>query len=143
MDDISIEEMNQILIEKGELLEKNKNSDILNLTKERDKCIQKVDLLMDQQMDGKIDEATFNTLVKDQDSKIRILTRKINELQLKKNSSQDQIVKILDYKERIKELLDLKNPTRDLMFALIDRIEIDKDRNIEITYKFDLVNKDR
>lgn len=93
-------------------------------------------------MDGKIDEDTFNALIKEQDNKIVMLSNKIKELQYKRNKSKDQIEKVPDYKERIKELIDLKNPTRDLMFALIDRIEIDKDRNIEITYKFNLVDND-
>jgi len=47
-----------------------------------------------------------------------------------------------NYREKIKELLDLSNPSRDLMFSLIDRIEIDKDRNIQITYKFNLIDGD-
>lgn len=142
MNDISIDEINQILIEKGRQIERSKNSDILNLTKERDKCVKKINLLMDKQMDGKIDEDTFNTLIKEQDNKIVMFTNKIKELQSKRNKSKDQIEKVPDYKEKIKELLDLKNPTRDLMFALIDRIEIDKDRNIEITYKFNLIDND-
>ena len=29
------------------------------------------------------------------------------------------------------------------MFALIYRIEIDKDRNIQITYKFNLIDEDK
>ncbi len=142
MSEISIKEMNQILIEKSRQIEKNKNSDILNLTRERDKCVQKVSLLVDKQMEGKIDEDTFNTLIKEEDGKIVMLTNKIKELKSKRNKSKDQIEKVPGCKERIKELLDLKNSTRDLMFALIDRIEIDKDRNIEITYKFNLIDND-
>lgn len=140
--DMSIDEINQILIEKGRQIEKEKNNDILNLIKERDKCVQKISLFMDKRMDSKIDEDTFNELIKEQDNKIVMFTNKIKELQSKRNKSNDQIEKVSDYKEKIKELLDLKNPTRDLMFALIDRIEIDKDRSIEITYKFNLIYND-
>ena len=140
MNNISIDDINQILIEKGRQIEKNKNSDILNLTKERDKCVQKINFLIDKQMDGKIDEDIFNTLIKEQDNKIVKFTNRIKELQSKRNKSKEQIEKVPDYKEKIKELLDLKKITRDLMFALIDRIEIDKDRNIGITYKFNLID---
>ena len=55
----------------------------------------------------------------------------------------EQIEKVPNYRNKIKELLDLEHPTRDLMFALIDRIEIDKDRNIQITYKFNLIDEDK
>ena len=37
----------------------------------------------------------------------------------------------------------MNNPSRDLLFALIDRIEIDKDRNIQIAYKFDLIDEEK
>lgn len=32
-------------------------------------------------------------------------------------------------------------PSRELMFAVIDRIEIDQYRNVEIKYKFNLIKK--
>ena len=44
--------------------------------------------------------------------------------------------------DEIKELLNVDKPSRDLLFAVIDRIEIDQYRNIEIYYKFNLIKKD-
>ena len=38
--------------------------------------------------------------------------------------------------KRIRELIDIKKPTRELLQILIDKIEIDKDKNIEIFYRF-------
>ena len=32
--------------------------------------------------------------------------------------------------------MDIKKPTRELLQTLIDKIEIDKDKNIEIFYRF-------
>ena len=37
------------------------------------------------------------------------------------------------------EFLELKNPSRNLIASLIDRIEITEDNNIDIYYKFKLV----
>ena len=41
-----------------------------------------------------------------------------------------------EYEKRIRELIDIKKPTRELLQTLIDKIEIDKNKNIEIFYKF-------
>lgn len=44
------------------------------------------------------------------------------------------------YEDKIEALIDLENPTRELMQAIIDKIVIDKDKNIEIIYKFSILN---
>jgi hypothetical protein len=36
-------------------------------------------------------------------------------------------------------LIDIENPTRELMQTIIERIIIDKDKNIEIVYKFSIL----
>ena len=35
-------------------------------------------------------------------------------------------------------LIDIENPTRELLQTIIDKIIIDKDKNIEIIYKFSI-----
>ena len=40
------------------------------------------------------------------------------------------------YLDKIKEFLEMKNPSRALISSLIDRIEIDEEKNIDIYYKF-------
>ena len=45
-----------------------------------------------------------------------------------------------NYEDKIKELINLDNPSRELLQSIIDKIVIDKDRNIEIFYKFSLLN---
>lgn len=139
---ISIEDINKKLIKRGELLEKNKNSDLITLNKEKEKHMKKLDLLICRDLAETLNKETLSTLIKAEDKALTGVIHKIKELENKKNNSKEQIKKIPDYREKIKELLDLNNPTRDLMFALIDRIEIDKDRNIQITYKFNLIDED-
>ena len=48
--------------------------------------------------------------------------------------------KIPNYINKIKKLLNLSNPSKELLFALIERIEADKDRNITITFKYDILD---
>lgn len=45
-----------------------------------------------------------------------------------------------EYEDKIRQLVDIENPSRELLQALIDKIIIDKDRNVEIVYKFSILN---
>ena len=42
------------------------------------------------------------------------------------------------YKQLIKDFMSFKFPTNELMFQLIDKIEIDKDKNIEVFFKVNI-----
>lgn len=139
---ISIEDINKKLIKQVVLLEKNKNSELIRLNKEKEKHIKKLNVLV-LEMFGKIDEETFNRLMDIEDKAIVDIVKKIKELENKRDNSKEQIEKLPDYTKKIKEFLNINNPSRDLLFALIDRIEIDKDRNIQITYKFNLIDEDK
>ena len=44
-----------------------------------------------------------------------------------------------DYTKKIKELLNLKKSKKELYDMLIEKIQIDKDRNIIIKYKYDVI----
>ena len=63
-----------------------------------------------------------------QDSRIKELENCINEVPKKYNDE--------EIKQKIKELISMKKPTRELLFILVDKIIVDKDKNVEIIYKF-------
>ena len=65
---------------------------------------------------------------------------KIQSLQDLKNDNKVNKSELKDYEDKIRELIDIDNPSRELIQALIDKIIIDKDRNIEIIYKFSMLN---
>ena len=74
----------------------------------------------------------------------------IKELQEKMKRQEKKVGNIISYDNKIpeiisniKQLLDLKNPTRELLLSVIDKIVIDKDRNIEIYYKFKIIENDK
>ena len=48
--------------------------------------------------------------------------------------------KFLDYETEIKELLNLDNSNRELIKTLVDKIIIDQDKNVEIVYKFKVLD---
>ena len=104
--------------------------------------MKKLDILICE-MSDKIDKDTLDELIRAEDKALLDIVKKIKELENKKDNSKEQIEKLPDYTKTIKEFLNINNPSRDLLFALIDRIEIDKDRNIQITYKFDLIDEEK
>lgn len=38
--------------------------------------------------------------------------------------------------------MDLNNPTRELLLSLINKIEVDENKNIEIYYKYDIIERE-
>ena len=65
---------------------------------------------------------------------------RLDELKNKDSIKIDSNKKIKEYENTIRSLIDLENPTRELLQAIIEKIIIDKDKNIEIIYKFSLLN---
>ena len=48
--------------------------------------------------------------------------------------------KLPNYINKIKKLLNLNNPNKELLFTLIDRIEANKDRNIIIKFRYNILD---
>ena len=65
--------------------------------------------------------------------------------QIDKSKEEDKVIKnktsdLKEYEEKIKKIIDIENPTRELLQTIVDKIIIDKDKNVEIIYKFSIVN---
>ena len=73
---------------------------------------------------------------------IKKYEEKIKELINLDKPSRELLQSIIDKitEEKIQELINLDKPSRELLQSIIDKITIDKDRNIEIFYKFSLLN---
>ena len=80
----------------------------------------------------RISRETENSLIRTRE--------KIQSLQDTKEERKVNKSEIKDYEYKIRKLIDIDNPSRELIQALIDKIIIDKDRNIEIIYKFSILN---
>ena len=65
---------------------------------------------------------------------------KIESLQNVKENKKVNKSDLKEYENKIRELIDIDDPSRELLQALIDKIIIDKDRNVEIVYKFSILN---
>lgn len=95
----------------------------------------KIDALYEDKYNGIISVDTYtrlssNTenLIRTYNSRIKELENSINEVPKKHNDEKT--------KQKIKELISMKKPTRELLFILVDKIIVDKDRNVEIIYNF-------
>lgn len=97
--------------------------------------IAKIDMLYEDKFRGNISEATYKRLSQETE---RLLNRSQLDLERYKNIKKESIKtkELEEYEKRIRELIDIKKPTRELLQTLIDKIEIDKDKNIEIFYRF-------
>lgn len=97
--------------------------------------ISKIDMLYEDKFKGNISDATYKRLSQETES---LLSKAHLDLEKYKNTKKEGIKtkELEEYEKRIRELIDIKKPTRELLQTLIDKIEIDKDKNIEIFYRF-------
>lgn len=118
---------------------KNQENKIELLNKKIKECISKIDMLYEDKFKGNVSEETYRRLSKETES---ILEQSQIELKKIENSIKEEPIKnnLKEYESKIRKLINIEKPTRELLQAIISRIEIDKERNIEIFYKFNLLN---
>ena len=97
--------------------------------------ISKIDMLYEDKFRGNISDVTYKRLSQETE---RLLNKAQLDLERYKNTKKESVKpkELEEYEKRIRELIDIKKPTRELLQTLIDKIEIDKDKNIEIFYRF-------
>lgn len=124
-------------------LQKKKENILLEITKIENNINnlnKKIDACYNDKLDGNITLDMYK----------RAYNNFINEIQAneeKKENYKNELYNLENnnirndeyYTQKIQEFLDIKNPSRALITTLIDRIEIDEDKNIDIYYKFKLI----
>ena len=98
-----------------------------------------IDNLYMDKVKGLIDEETFKRIYDKIQQDISRVIIKIDELNKKKQINEKQASKNTSYsscKHSVLDYMSLKNPTKDQIKRLIDRIEIDKDKNIYVHLNF-------
>ena len=110
-------------------------SKISNLRKEQNMLEQKQDTLYDDRFNGVISIETYQRLYSATENKIGNVKLKIRELeeQLSNLSSDNNV--LLENKQIIEDFLNVKEPTREMLHKIVDKVYITKDKNIEIYYK--------
>ena len=94
-----------------------------------------MDNLYQDRVNGNITIESFKNLIKPYESKIKDIDTKLQNIDIELKTNKYNIKNIPDYTNQIKELLNINKPSRELLKTIIDRIEIDKDKNIYIEFK--------
>ncbi len=131
------------ILKNSDKLKQKKNSikqEIFRLENSIESLTRKIDICYNDKLEGNITlemyKRTYNNL-----------TLEIGEFKKKKTEYEkllfdfenNQMTNDTYYLDKIKEFLKMKNPSRALISSLIDRIEIDEDKNVDIYYKFKLI----
>ena len=119
--------------------QKEEKTSLLNRLDELNK---KLDSLYDDRFHNIITADTYMRLATNTENEIAFIKTKISELEGIDEKRKEDAKKISEYQEQIKGLLDLNKPNRELIKTLVDRILIDKDKNIEIVYRFKVLEND-
>lgn len=116
------------------------NNNINDLRKQEKALISKLDMLYQDKFNGIVSEEMYLRISRETENSLVRIREKIQSLQDAKNDKKINKNDLKNYEDKIRELIDIDNPSRELIGALIDKIIIDKDRNIEIIYKFSMLN---
>jgi DNA invertase Pin-like site-specific DNA recombinase len=98
----------------------------------------KQDMLYEDKFNGIVSTDTYLRLSGQVEQDIKRIDHQLNELESVKTET-DLKQEIVKYQSIIKEMINMETPSRELMKAIIDKIYIDNERNIEIIYKFNFI----
>jgi len=125
---------------------KNINKDTKEIDKiikefqtEKEKITSRLVTLYNDRCNGVISTDTYKVLARDLEGNLKQINEKIESEQMKKMNSKIKNRALPNYTKKIKKLLDLNRPKKELLDTLIDKIVVDKDRNITIHYKYDVI----
>jgi len=97
-------------------------------------------MLYQDKFNGIVSEEMYLRISRETEGSLIRIREKIQSLEDIKEEKKVNKSELKDYEDIIRKLIDIDNPSRELIQALIDKIIIDKDRNIEIIYKFSILN---
>jgi len=112
---------------------------INDLSKEKEQIMNKLSTLYSDRCNNIISAELYKELSMESESKLKKINNIIEEEKIKKQNIKNKANILPDYTKKIKELLDLKKPKKELINALIDKIVIDENRNIKIMFKYDVM----
>jgi len=138
---LDLEELNNEVTNNIHKEKENIDEVIKSLKVEKEKITNKISMLYNDRCDGVISANVYKELASPYELKLKQIVERIDEEELKKYTSRNNQSILPNYIKKIKELLDLNKPKRGLIDALIDKIVIDKDRNITIKFKYDVISQ--
>ena len=116
------------------------HSQIKQLETKEKEYINKLDMLYEDKFKSLVSEETYKRIANETESLLNKIRGQINTLKNDGKILKNKTSELKEYEEKIKMLIDIDNPTREFLQTIIEKIIIDKDKNIEIIYKFSILN---
>ena len=139
--ELNVNELNKEIILKKQKVSDDTNIMIKNYEKKKQKIINRLEALYEDRFNGIISAESYKGMAEPYEKDLRQINKEIESIQKQSDETKMNIDRLPDYTKQIKKLLDLKNPKRELLFALIDRIEIDENRIICIKFKYNIIDE--
>lgn len=136
---LDFEELNKKVQIEVQKQTKNLDNNINNLLIEKDKITKRLTALYEDRYNEVITADTYKELAKPFEEKLKLINQSIDEDQIRKYEVKSKLNELPDYAKKIKKLLDLNKPKKELVHSLIDRIVIDDNRVITIQYKYGVI----
>ena len=139
LEEINVKELSK-KINNQEIKNNKTKEEEINLLSQINELKRKLDVLYEDRYNEVISVDTYMRIAKSTENNIASLEKQLSEIQNKDKNQKSDKKKFLDYETEIKELLNLDNPNRELIKTLVDKIIIDQDKNVEIVYKFKVLD---
>lgn len=137
---LDMKELNEEVIKRT----KNNSNDYKkrkeNIIKEQNKLLETIQIIYNDRLEGNITPDQYKLLSKPYEAKLKNLNTQLEDINIEIEKRKHSTDKLPNYINKIKRLLNLNNPNKDLLFTLIERIEADKDRNIIIRFRYDILD---
>ena len=139
--ELDIKELNDEVVKNIHKETTNIDKIVKELQIEKEKITNRLKTLYNDRCDGVISADTYKELAGESEQKLKQINENIENQNIKKYKMKNKVNTLPDYTKKIKKLLDLSKPKKELIDTLVDRIVIDKDRNITIYFKYDIVQE--
>ena len=137
--ELNIKELNDEVVKSIHKETTNIDKIVKEFQIEKEKITGRLKTLYNDRCDGVISTDTYKELASEFEQKLKQINEEIENQNIKKYKIKNKTNILPDYTKKIKKLLDLNKPKKELIDTLVDKIVIDKDRNIIICFKYDIV----
>lgn len=140
LDSLNIKELSEKVLQNRAKEKSESQKEKQQLLQEIEELKRKSDSLYDDKFKGIITVDTYTRMSAQTEKQISALNYRIYEIDNEENQIKEDTKEIAKHEEQIKSLLNLDEPNRELIKTLVKNIYIDKDRNIEIQYRFKVLD---
>ena len=139
--ELNIKELNDEVVKSIHKETTNIDKIVKEFQIEKEKITDRLKTLYNDRCDGVISADTYKELASEFEQKLKQINEEIENQNVKKYKMKNKANILPDYTKKIKKLLDLNKPKKELIDTLVDKIVIDKDRNITIKFKYDVISQ--